>query len=91
MTLGENGTVILGVVNHEYEEMNYSIAIKLDNETMGTIEDIRLMHEEKWNQTYTFTPEKAGDRMKLEFLLFINDEVDPYRSLHLWISVKPLE
>lgn len=91
LTLGENGTVILGVVNHEYEEVNYSIVVKLDNETIGTIKDVRLKHEEKWEQNYTFTPEKAGDRMKLEFLLFREGLDEPYRSLHLWISVKTRE
>ncbi len=88
LTLGENGTVILGVVNHEYEEVNYSIVTKLDDETVGTIEGIRLMHEEKWEQNYTFTPEKTGDKMKLKFLLFRECVDDPYSSLHLWISVK---
>jgi uncharacterized membrane protein len=37
LTLGESGTVTLGVVNREYEEVNYTIVIKLDNETVGTI------------------------------------------------------
>jgi len=91
LTLGENGTVILGVVNHEYEEMNYSIAIRLDNETIRTLEDIKLIHKEKWEENYTFTPEKAGDKMKLEFLLFREGVDDPYRSLQLWTSVKPQE
>jgi uncharacterized membrane protein len=91
LTLGENGTVILGVVNHEYEEVNYSVVMRLDNETIGTIENIRLMHEGTWGENYTFTPEKTGDKMKLEFLLFKEDIEDPYRSLHLRISVKPQE
>ncbi len=91
LTLGENGTVILGVVNHEYEEVNYGIAVRLDNETIRTIEDIRMMHEEKWEQNYTFVPQNAGEKMKLEFVLFREGLDDPYRSLHLWISVKSQE
>jgi len=91
LTLGENGTVILGVVNHEYEEVNYSIVVRLDNETIGTIEDIRLMHKEKWQQNYTFTPERIGEKMKLEFLLFREGLYDPYHRLQLWVSVKPQE
>lgn len=89
LTLGQNSTVILGVVNHEYEEVDYSIIILLDNETIETIEDIRLMHDEGWEENYTSTPEKTGDEMKLEFLLFREDVIEPYRSLHLWITVKP--
>jgi len=89
LTLGENGTVILGVINQEYEEVNYDVVTWLDNETIGTIEDIVLMHEEKWEQNFTFVPQKVGDKMKLEFLLFMNGGVDPYRSLQLWIEVNP--
>ncbi len=89
LTLGENGPVILGVTNHEYEEANYSIFIRLGNETIGTIENIRLIHEDTWEENFTFVPQKVGEKMKLEFLLFINDRVDPYRSLQLWIKVNP--
>jgi len=91
LTLGENGTVILGVVNHEYEEMNYSIVVRLDNDTIGTIDNVGLIHEDKWERNLTFTPEEAGDKMKLEFLLFREGVDDPYRSLQLWISVRPQE
>jgi uncharacterized membrane protein len=88
LTLGENGTMILGVVNHEYEEVNYSIVVRFDNETIGTMEDIVLMHEEKWEENYTFTAEKAGDKMKLEFFLFREGVDESYHSLHLWITVR---
>jgi uncharacterized membrane protein len=88
LTLGENGTVILGVINHEYEEVNYSITIRLDNETIETIEDIKLAHEEKWEQNYTLVPEKVGGEMKLEFLLYKSEEAEPYRRLYLWITVR---
>lgn len=87
LTLGESGMVILGVVNHEYEEVNYRVAIKLDNETLGTIEGIRLGHEDKWEQNVTFAPNKVGDKLKLEFLLYANGGIEPYRKLHIWIIV----
>lgn len=89
LTLGESGTVILGVVNHEYEEVTYRIVIRLDNETIGTINNITLSHEMRWEENYTFTPEKTGDRMKLEFILFREGLDEPYRNLHLWITVHP--
>ena len=91
LTLGESGTVILGVVNHEYEQVNYTIIIKLDNETIGTINNITLNHEMKWEENYTFTPEKTGDMMKLDFLLFREGLYEPYRSLRLWITVHARE
>lgn len=91
LVLGENGTVIIGVVNHEYENVTYTILIKLDNETIATINNVMLSHGAKWEQNYTFTPEKTGERMKLEFLLFKDAVNEPYRSLHLWVTVRSKE
>ncbi|GAG59003.1 unnamed protein product, partial [marine sediment metagenome] len=89
LTLGESKTVILGVVNHEYAKIDYRIIIKLDNETIGTIDNITLNHEINWEKKYTFTPDKTGEKMKLLFLLF-REELDvPQYSLHLWIRVQP--
>lgn len=91
LTLGESGTVIIGVVNHEYEKVSYKILIKLDNETIGKIDNIILSQGEKWERNYTFTPEKIGERMKLEFLLYRDNMNETYRDLHLWITVRPSE
>jgi uncharacterized membrane protein len=91
LTVGEAGTVIIGVVNHEYENVTYRVVVTLDNETVGVLEDIRLKHEEVWQHNYTFTPDKAGDRLKLEFLLYRDGVDGPYRSLHLWVTVRPRE
>jgi len=88
LTLGESGTVILGVANHEYGEIAYTIVVRLENETIETIDSIKLSHEMKWEENFTFTPMKAGEKMKLEFLLFREGVEEPYRSLHLWITVK---
>ena len=89
LMLGECGTVIIGVVNHEYEKVKYRIVVKLDNETIATMENITLDHEEKLELNYTFTPQRIGERMKLEFLLYREDVEEPYRTLHLWVSVRP--
>jgi uncharacterized membrane protein len=91
LTLGESGTVIIGVVNHEYENVTYRIVVTLDNETISTIENIALRHDEKWEENYTFTPQRSGDRMKLEFLLYREDVEEPYRTLHLWVTVRQRE
>ena len=91
ITLGESGTVILGVVNHEYDEVAYRIVVRLDGETVGTMEGIGLEHEEKWEQNFTFTPNKTGEKLKLEFLLYKEGGDEPYRSLHLWITVRAVQ
>ena len=89
--LGENGTVIVGVVNHEYSPVNYTMEIKLENKSMFLPENLKhitLTHNETWEEPVILTPEFEGKNMKLQFLLFNEtDKSLPYRDLHLWIDV----
>ncbi|MCW3994539.1 MAG: DUF1616 domain-containing protein [Candidatus Bathyarchaeota archaeon] len=89
MTLGENGTVTIGITNHEYQNVTYKVIISLDNQTLETINGIQLSHQANWTQNYTFTPDKIGERMKLEFNLYKDASIEPYRNLQLWVTVKP--
>ncbi|WP_406657736.1 DUF1616 domain-containing protein [Methanolobus sp. ZRKC2] len=89
---GESGNVILGVTNHEGETVNYKLELRLDNESLPLDDEsqtISLENEEKWENEITFTPEDVGENMKLQFLLYRNDDLtEPYRELYLWIDVK---
>jgi uncharacterized membrane protein len=90
-TLGESGKVIVGVVNHEYRPVNYTMEVRLENKSLFLPEDLRqvtLAHNETWEKPLTLTPPAEGKDMKLEFLLFNEtDKNTPYRDLHLWINV----
>ncbi len=90
-TLGESGTVIMGVVNHEYRPVNYTLEAKLDNKSLSLPEnqrEITLAHNETWEQPIEVTPSFEGENMKLEFLLFNESDSNvPYRDLHLWVDV----
>jgi len=89
--LGQSGTVTVGVVNHEYRPVNYTLEMRLDNKSLHLPENrahIDLAHNETWEEPVTFTPPFEGNNMKLEFLLFNETVKDvPYRDLHLWINV----
>ncbi len=87
--LGDTGTVIVGVVNHEYAVINYSLSLVLDNVSITRDTKIKLAHNETWEQPITFTPDSVGEDMKLQFLLYRdNNFTAPYRDLHLWIDVR---
>lgn len=94
-TLGESGTVIMGVVNHEYRPVNYTLEAILDNKSLSLPENqrkITLAHNETWEQPIKITPPFEGENMKLEFLLFNEtDSKVPYRDLHLWVDVNKTE
>jgi uncharacterized membrane protein len=87
---GQSGTVYIGIVNKEQEPMDYVLRVRLDNETMQE-KDLTLVNGQAYKGKFTFTPHTAGDKRKLEFLLFKKGYSTPYRDLHLWIDVKAAE
>jgi len=88
---GEKGTVIIGIRNHEYRPVDYTMEVRLENRSLPIPENqksVSLEHNMSWEEPITFTPLFEGENMKLEFLLFKETEkAVPYRSLHLWINV----
>lgn len=90
-TIGQSGTVIVGVVNHEYRPVNYTMEVKLENKSLflpENVKNISLAHNETWEEPVTIMPPLEGKNMKLQFLLFNDTEKSvPYRDLHLWVNV----
>jgi len=79
--------ILVGVVNHEYTSVNYTVQVALDREIL-TDAWFRLDHNQTWEKNLTYVPDKTGTYMKLEFLLFKEDNFTaPYRDLHLWVNV----
>lgn len=90
-TLGDNGTVVVGITNHEYRTAEYTMEIMLENRSLPLPESqkqISLEHNTSWEEPVIFTPPVEGKNMKLEFLLFNETEKNmPYRNVYLWINV----
>jgi len=87
--------VIIGIVNHEHERADYRVEmwidgekskLRIDGQDRDDIE-VELDHGEKWEQEAGYVPQKAGERQKVEFVLYRDGE--PYFDdpLHLWIDV----
>ncbi|WP_160113909.1 DUF1616 domain-containing protein [Halobellus limi] len=86
LSVGESGTVIVGVTNHEHEAVSYTVVMKLDNETVGE-RPVRLGDEETWEGEMSFTVEEPG-RQRLRLELYRGEvSGEPYRSLRLWVHV----
>jgi uncharacterized membrane protein len=84
---GNKSTVIVGVVNHEYATVNYTMWLRFDNATVGE-RRITIENNETWEQPVTYVLSHPGDEQKLEFLLYKEDNFTaPYRDLHLWVNV----
>lgn len=87
LALGESAEVILGIRNHEAQEVGYRVVILLEEDTIKTINKIRLKHGEKWEEKISLVPNKAGKNMKLGFLLYKTEEEKPYGALRLFVNV----
>lgn len=88
---GEDVVVIVGIVNHEYETVNYTLEIQLENKSMELPDDIthvRIAQNQTWEQMLIIEPSYTGKESELKFLLYKNENMtEPYRDLHLWINV----
>jgi len=79
--------MLVGVVNHEYVPVNYTVRVALEGEVLSDTW-FRLNHNTTWTKNITYVPDKIGTGMKLEFWLFKEDNfTSPYRELHLWVNV----
>lgn len=89
LTVGEEGKVILGIVNHEHEDgLTYRVEILIDGEDKSTIRPPALDHDEKWEDEVGFIPQEAGGNQTVEFILYKQGQEEPYESVHLRLDVK---
>ena len=87
LTLGEEGEVIAGVVNHEYRPVKYYVIVKMGKYYKSRLGPIQLDHGQKWERPVIFSAHREHKNLKVEFLLFRQGDKKPYRSLHLWVNV----
>ncbi len=88
-TVGEERTVIVGIVNYDYETVSYRVEVRIDGVKNNEVKGITLEHGERWEDEVSFTPEVAGREQKVELLLYKKGEVLPcFEPLRLWIDVK---
>jgi uncharacterized membrane protein len=96
LKVGEEGRVILGIVNHEQEEASYEVEVWIDGEKAklrveGEDKDeinVALENEAEWEKEVGFVPQTAGKNQTVEFVFY--KEGEPYfeEPLHLWIDVE---
>ncbi len=82
----EEEKVIIGIVNHEYENVTYRLEVTFIGSVIHE-EQVFLIEDEKWEKSFTFKVTKKGEKQKLEFLLYKDQQIESYRTLHLWINI----
>lgn len=96
LKVGEQGRVIVGIVNHEQVRTSYKVEVwitgekaklRIDGEDRDAIR-VELEHEVGWEREVSFVPQKAGEGQKVEFVLYKGGEPYFEEPLHLWIDVE---
>ena len=87
IVVGEEGRVVLGIVNHEHEEVSYRVKLRISGESakiwmgdeeLDQIEIDMLAHEETWEREIGFKPQQVSEEsQKVEFLLWKDIEGEP--------------
>ncbi len=85
LKIGDEGEVIIGIVNHEYKNVTYRLEV-IFNGSLIYEEQVFLIENEKWESPFTFKAAKKGVKQKLDFLLYKYQRIETYRSLYLWVS-----
>jgi len=96
LKVGEEGKVIMGIVNHEQEWASYKVEVWIDGEKAtlridGEDRDeiiVELENEGKWEKKVGLVPQKAGEEQKVEFVLYKDGEPYLEEPLHLRIDVE---
>ena len=87
LSLGEETTVTLGIINHEQVLTDYHVRIVIGGQEVEEVATITLADEEKWEQKVSFAPVGVGEEQEVEFQLYKGDENIPYHVLTLWVDV----
>jgi len=80
--------VFVGITSHERNEVSYRVEAFMRGEKINEIGPIVLVDGQHWETKLVFVPQVAGKNQKVEFLLFKDNEVEPYlEPLYLWVDV----
>ena len=86
LTVGQNASVIIGIVNHEQKTVEYNLVVTSNGAVMSNM-NITLAEGNTTEIPYSFSSSTAGNKT-IEFLLYkLPDNVNIYRSLHLNVNV----
>jgi len=86
LEIGEEGEVIIGIMNNEYENVTYLLEVFFNGSIIYE-ERVFLIESEKWERPFIFKAIEKCENQKLEFLLYKDQQIEAYRTLYLMINI----
>ena len=86
LKVGSPEHIRVGISNHEYTSINYTVNISLNKELLAS-KNMILGNNQTWEDNITIVPTREINNARLELLLFKdNNLIDPYRMLYLQVN-----
>ncbi len=87
LLVGEPSQVIVGVINHEGHTSRYRVEVQAGVERLASAGPFALADGEKRENRVDIVLRRPAKQVKVEFVLFMDGALAPYRRLHLWVDV----
>lgn len=81
-------TLNVGIINHETLTRKYQINVEAEGNLLFSSQIIKLDREQRWENEieFNFSSIEENHMKKIEILLYMDDNPDAYRELHLWMG-----
>jgi uncharacterized membrane protein len=86
LMVGETSQVIVGVINHEGHTAHYRVEVQAGSDRLASHGSFALADGEKREDRVDIILRRPAKQVKVEFVLFMEESVAPYRRLHLWVD-----
>lgn len=86
---GQEATVIFGILNREGRPLRYRVQARQDDQIIGERGPFEIASGEVFERRLPFVVRSSKEEVEVIFVLFREDEPQPYRSLRLWVKVAP--
>jgi uncharacterized membrane protein len=89
VSAGQTVTLTVGISNREGAAAVYRMQVMAEEQVLTQAGPVALENGRTWEQALEFVLPQAGDDQQILLLLEREGQPAPYRSLRLWINVKP--
>ena len=86
--VGQPMTVTLGITNHEGEAHQYHVEIHSGIQIVAQTNTISLADGATHQQSVQYILPTVGDNQRIDILLYISPNGQPYRNVQLYVNVK---
>jgi uncharacterized membrane protein len=78
VTAGQPVSLIVGIVNHEGKPVTYTVQVELAGAIIKTMRTEILQDKQKWENRTDFGLDKVGNKQRVEFYLYTENETVPH-------------